>query len=106
MTGDGIAVEKEKLLWLQEMIRKNNLHDFYSSAEWQKLAGAVRKEQHNECQRCRQRGYYSPCAAVHHIKHVKKHPELALSADNLECLCRVCHEEEHRQGAYMNEERW
>lgn len=122
-TGDGAEVEKEKLMWLQEMIRKNNLHGFYSSAEWQRLAATAREQQHNECQRCREMGCYSPCAAVHHIRRVKKYPELALSIENLECLCRACHEEEHRQGphiyrkaqqqgqepwqgAYTNEERW
>lgn len=99
-------MENEKLLWLQGLIRKNDLHDFYSSAEWKSLAAMARQQQHNECQQCRKKGYYSPCEIVHHVKHVKKHPELALSIDNLECLCRNCHEEAHRQQSYVNEERW
>lgn len=99
-------MEKEKLRWLKSLIKKRDLHDFYSSKEWQVLAKQTRKEQHNECQRCRRRGYYSPCDIVHHIKYVKEYPELALTADNLECLCKNCHEEEHKKKAFVNEERW
>ncbi|MCM1026514.1 MAG: HNH endonuclease [Roseburia sp.] len=99
-------MEKEKLTWLRSLIAKNNLHDFYSSAEWQALAAMARDRQHNECQRCRAKGFYSPCEIVHHRKHVKSNPELALSIENLECLCRNCHEEEHKPKKYSNEERW
>jgi 5-methylcytosine-specific restriction endonuclease McrA len=82
------------------------MHEFYGSAEWQELAERARDRQHNECQRCKARGYYSPCEAVHHIMYVKQHPELALSIENLECLCRACHEEEHKNKKFMNIERW
>lgn len=99
-------MEEGKLQWLRSLIRKNNLHDFYSSLEWQVLAARARGREHNECQRCRAKGYYSPCDVVHHIKYVKRYPELALSIDNLECLCRACHEEEHTKKSFINEERW
>jgi len=32
---------------------------------------------------------------VHHIKHLKDFPELALVDSNLESLCFTCHNEEH-----------
>lgn len=97
---------EEKLRWLRKLIRENNLHSFYASGEWQALAAQARDEQHNECQRCKANGYYSPCEIVHHIKYVRKYPELALSIENLECLCRNCHENEHKKQTFMNEERW
>ncbi len=105
---------EEKLQWIKCLIANNNLHEFYASGEWQALAAAARDEQHNECQRCKARGYYSPCEAVHHIKYVKKYPELALTPENLECLCRKCHEKEHqkrhkkehRNEGFTNIERW
>lgn len=97
---------EERLQWLRGLIAKNNLHDFYSSGEWQALAARAREEQHNECQRCKKRGWYAPCEAVHHRKRVKEQPELALEIRNLECLCRDCHEEEHVTKGYVNEEKW
>lgn len=101
-----MIVSEEKIQWLRELIRKNDLHPFYGSAEWQALAARARLEQHNECQDCKERGYYSPCEAVHHIKPVRKYPELALSIDNLRCLCRNCHENAHKKKSFMNIERW
>lgn len=99
-------MEGEKLRWLQLLIRRNDLHAFYSSSEWQMLAARAREQQHNECQRCKARGLYRPCEIVHHKKYVKINPELALSIDNLECLCRDCHEEEHKPKRFINAERW
>lgn len=99
-------MEKEKLLWLQQMIRNNNMHGFYSSREWQRAAARARDRQHNECQRCKMKGYYSPCEIVHHIRPVKQNPEMALADGNLECLCRNCHEEVHHRQVYRNRERW
>lgn len=98
---------EEKLKWIKKQIADNNLHPFYTSAEWKKLAATARVEQHNECQRCKKKGYYSPCDIVHHKKYVKDYPQLALSIDNLECLCHNCHEEEHKKKkSFVNEEKW
>lgn len=92
---------------IRACIRKGDLHPFYTSAEWLKLAAMARAEQHNECQRCKAAGYYAPCEIVHHKLRVKEHPERALDLDNLECLCQKCHNEEHRKArGYVNEERW
>lgn len=99
-------MDEQKLIWIKGLIAKNDLNPFYFSAEWKELAKIARDAQHNECQRCKEKGYYSPCEFVHHIKYVKEYPELALSIENLECLCRNCHEEEHKKNKYMNEERW
>jgi 5-methylcytosine-specific restriction endonuclease McrA len=99
-------MDETKLNWIKSLIAKNDMHEFYGSAEWQALAARTREAQHNECQRCKEKGFYSPCEAVHHVMHVKKHPELALSMENLECLCRACHEEAHANKNYINVERW
>ena len=100
-------MDVQYLNWLRGLVIENNMHPFYSSEEWRKAAALARQEQHNECQRCKEKGYYSPCEMVHHIKYVKDRPELALTITNLECLCRNCHEEEHaEEKRFMNEERW
>ncbi|MGI6042125.1 MAG: HNH endonuclease [Candidatus Alectryocaccobium sp.] len=92
---------------IKKMIRQNDLHRFYVSAEWRTLATAARVQQHNECQRCKARGYYKACEIVHHKRYVKKFPQLALDPDNLECLCKECHEEEHHKNEKpLTQERW
>lgn len=98
---------------LRQLIAINRLDIFYKSKEWQRTAQLARQQQHNECQRCKARGYFSPCEIVHHKKYLRARPDLALSLENLECLCLDCHNEEHMGKAeanpaagYQNEERW
>lgn len=83
---------------IKELVKSDNMHSFYTSSAWRRLAAAARAAQHNECQRCKAKGIYKACEVVHHKKYVKMFPELALSMDNLECLCFECHEEEHGRG--------
>ena len=52
------------------------------------------------CERCYQQGIYTPGDIVHHSKvHVTPEnvddPEITLSFDNLELLCRDCHAKVH-----------
>ena len=48
-----------------------------------------------ECQKCKNKGKYHKAETVHHIKHLKDFPELALVDSNLISLCNACHNEEH-----------
>ena len=45
------------------------------------------------------KGIYKPAEIVHHIIEIDpitiERPEIALSFDNLEALCRECHAEKH-----------
>lgn len=92
---------------IKEIIKANDMRRFYGSWEWRSLAARARTLQHNECQRCKARGLYVPCDIVHHKKYVKEFPELALTLENLECLCKDCHELEHmNERSFLNEERW
>lgn len=93
--------------WIRELIQKDELHKFYVSTAWEKLASRARTLQHNECQRCRQRGLYVPCDVVHHRQYVRNRPDLALDVNNLECLCHECHNIEHGKTIIpLTEERW
>jgi len=95
---------------IRHLIRQNRADIFYKHRAWQETASEAREQQHNECQRCKVRGFYSPCEIVHHKKHLKKRPDLAYELENLECLCLNCHNEEHSRDksplGYINEERW
>ena len=44
------------------------------------------------CEECLKQGRIILANEVHHIKPVDYYPELRLDIDNLESLCKVCHE--------------
>lgn len=99
---------------LMELIHSGNIMKFYKSPEWKKLRTAALKRDHYECQKCKAKGKYRKADCVHHIKHVKQFPLLALVLSNLISLCNSCHDEEHPEKLkknkskpkFMNEERW
>ena len=78
---------------------------FYSWSEWAGPDGvrqAVLKLDNCECQICKARGKYSRGSIVHHVKHLRERPDLALSIFDpdtgerqLVTVCKACHEEEH-----------
>lgn len=104
----------ELVKWINSLIKDNNIKAFYNSALWEHIRAEALERDNNECQKCKDRGKYSAANCVHHKKHVKKHPELALSIDNLMSLCNSCHDEEHPEKLrknkskprFINEERW
>lgn len=70
--------------------------DFYTSPEWRKARGIVRKRANYKCSRCgvqcrRHKGEAGPMPHVDHIKPRKTHPDLALELYNLRVLCAPCH---------------
>lgn len=80
---------------------KDYARRFYSSKRWQDTRNAYAKSKHHLCERCLAQGLFSPGEIVHHREHLTpttiENPEIALSWDNLELLCRRCHAEEHGQ---------
>lgn len=76
---------------------------FYGSSQWQNCRAAYRKAKGNLCERCLARGLIIPGAEVHHRIRITPEnmndPAVTLSWDNLELLCKACHDEEHRREA-------
>ena len=68
---------------------------FYSSKAWQDCRNEYMKKAHYLCEDCLLRGIYRPAEIVHHVEELTPYnihrPEVALSFDNLRCLCRECH---------------
>ena len=67
---------------------------FYKSKEWAKTREAYLTSRNHICERC------GDIAVIcHHRKHITpaniNDPEITLSFNNLEALCRQCHQEEH-----------
>ncbi|SET55818.1 HNH endonuclease [Natronincola peptidivorans] len=99
---------------LLKAIIEGNVRKFYKSIEWIKKRAEILLRDNNECQKCKKKGLFSLAECVHHIKHLKSHPELALTDSNLISLCNACHNEEHPEKLkkiepkkkFSNEERW
>lgn len=67
---------------------------FYNSKTWEKVRASYKLYRHNICERCGGIGYF-----VHHKKYITAknvfNPEVTISFDNLELLCKDCHNKEH-----------
>lgn len=73
---------------------------FYTSKTWIRCRTAYAKSVGGLCERCLKRGLYNPGRIVHHKVYISPeniHNEaVTLNWDNLELLCRSCHELEHK----------
>lgn len=74
---------------------------FYSSKAWQDCRNEYAKRRNYLCEDCLRRGIYRPGVIVHHIIEIDpvtiEKPEIALNFENLELLCRECHDRRHEQ---------
>lgn len=105
---------------LNTLIENGNADAFYSWKPWKHLRETVMKLDNYECQMCKAKGKYKRAEIVHHVKHVRDRPDLALSIwdgeeRQLVSVCKWCHEEEHpermiqyqyKQKETLAEERW
>lgn len=67
---------------------------FYKSRAWIKCRASYIVSVHGICERCLAPGYI-----VHHKEHINfiniQDPNVTLNHDNLEYLCKTCHNQEH-----------
>lgn len=100
--------------WLLDLIDNDKLSKFYTSKTiWRPKRAEILKRDNYECQECKKLGKYSAATTVHHIKHLKQYPLLALTDSNLESVCDECHNilhpEKHKNyipKEPINKERW
>lgn len=73
---------------------------FYKSKRWQSTRLAYLKSVGGLCERCLKKGLYHPAVIVHHKVYLTAEnintPGISLNWDNLEAVCRKCHEDEHK----------
>lgn len=72
------------------------LHNFYKSAAWQVARQIKYQEQDGRCERCKRVG-----EEVHHkirltVDNVSD-TSVSLNQNNLELLCKDCHNKEHKR---------
>lgn len=105
-------MQTETPQWVIDYIREHG-EAFYLLTVWKHKRKEILVKYHNECQRCKREHKLTRATMVHHKKHLKEFPELALADDNLEPLCDSCHNIEHPEKLRKfhkvnkwNDERW
>lgn len=82
---------------------------FYLTAEWRQKRIEILERDHYECQWCRAEGklttQYDAILEIDHIKELETHPELAWDNDNLQTLCRSCHNKKHHRFEFKESNR-
>ena len=97
---------------IRSLIEADRTDVFYNSKPWRRLSRRIIRAAHGECQLCKELHKLSRATLVHHVKHLREHPELAYEPSNLMPLCHDCHERIHGRGIYQkpkgftNEEKW
>lgn len=102
--------------WIAEAVRADDMQAFYKSSAWMHLRRAVLAHDHYECQDCKAAGKLTRAEMVHHEKHVRQRPDLALSMwyidpatgmkrRQLISLCYACHERRHPERLHKRERR-
>jgi len=95
-------ISLQRLVQLRALLASGREAQFYWWPEWQRLRGDVLQLDRFECQLCKARGRYRKATLVHHVKHLRDRPDLALSLFDpdtgerqLVSVCKKCHEAEH-----------
>lgn len=88
-----VLEEKKKSM---KNLKRKIASDFYLSPVWKRKRLFILMRDHYVCQRCKeQKDKISIANTVHHIKHLKEYPDLALEDSNLISVCDRCHNELH-----------
>ena len=92
----------DKLARLTALLAAGRENVWYNSGDWGRVKEAVKQMDHCECLVCKAMGRHSPARVVHHVKHLRDRPDLALSiydpdtgARQLISVCKDCHERLH-----------
>jgi 5-methylcytosine-specific restriction endonuclease McrA len=78
------------------MRKPKEIHRFYKSVPWQVAREIKIREANGKCERCGALG-----EEVHHKRRLTilnvTNPEISLNQENLELLCKKCHNAEHKR---------
>lgn len=71
----------------------------YNSQRWRKLTKLKKSMVNGFCERCLQKGIYNTAIIIHHKEYINESnyidDDIFFNIDNLEALCRDCHNKEH-----------
>jgi 5-methylcytosine-specific restriction protein A len=71
-------------------------HAFYQSRAWRALRREAADRYGKLCAACLKRGRVTAANELDHVKPRKQYPERALDIDNVQWLCRACHNRKRR----------
>ena len=81
---------------------------FYGSVAWQNCRERYKRKKGGLCEVCLMQGKITPGEIVHHKVHLHSRnindPKVALNEDNLQLVCRQCHERIHKGRRYTVDE--
>lgn len=79
---------------------------FYRSKAWRQCRESYLQYVNGRCERCLSKGLHVPATIVHHKIYLTEDnyndPSIVFNFENLEALCRDCHNVEH----FAREKRW
>ena len=78
-----------------------NPREIYNTRRWRQL----RQDKLAEADYCCERCFQGWDLQVHHRQTIKSRPDLAFEQENLEVVCRSCHESIHNSN-YQEKESW
>lgn len=82
--------------------QRDDIDQLYKSSRWLKVRKLVMQRDYGLCQRCRRRGIITRGDTVHHIIEARADLSRFYALDNLECICRACHNKEHGDRSQPN----
>ncbi len=92
--------EEETAEWVRRLWKTNK--NFYKTYAWVSFRARVMQKKKHRCELCWNGGIdgksvrrYKCATTLHHKKHLKDYPELALTESNMEALCKECHKLRH-----------
>lgn len=92
--------EKETAEWVRRLWKAGK--SFYKTYAWVSFRARVMKKKKYRCELCWNGGIdgkgvrkYKRAVVLHHKKHLKDCPDLALTESNMEALCEDCHKLRH-----------
>ena len=100
------AVPLFAFIGAEHMNKDPLVEQFYTSWRWRQCRKAFAKSKGNLCERCLSRGIINPGTKdqpleTHHKKPLTADnvmdPAVSLNWDNLELLCKACHDEERQR---------
>ena len=81
---------------------------FYESPEWRRCKEAYLSKVNHLCERCLEKGIYTPAKIVHHKTFLTQEnygdAALMFGFDNLMAVCQSCHNDIH--GKTQTQRRW
>ena len=91
-------------------MRNERVKAFYKTQAWKKCRAAYTKATAGLCEICLQKGIYSPVYIVHHKIYLTPEnvddPSVTLDWNNLQAVCKPCHEEIHGYCGRKTEKRY